>query len=69
MVERDGGEVVIERWSSREARLLACGDTSNEVNTRHWETERIVNEAKAVKLLAERTKLPGIEREALWPPG
>ena len=30
-----------------------CGDVW--FNARHWKTERIVNEAKALKLLAERT--------------
>ncbi|KAL8701651.1 MAG: hypothetical protein Q9201_004783 [Fulgogasparrea decipioides] len=27
-------------------------------NTRHWKTERIVNEARALKLLAEQTRIP-----------
>ena len=36
------------------------GQPSGDVwfNTRHWKTERIVNEAKALKLLAERTRIP-----------
>lgn len=33
-----------------------CGDVW--FNTRHWKTERIINEAKALKLLAERTRIP-----------
>ncbi|PMD12917.1 hypothetical protein NA56DRAFT_449748 [Hyaloscypha hepaticicola] len=33
-----------------------CGDVW--FKTRHWKTERIVNEAKALQLLAERTRIP-----------
>jgi serine/threonine protein kinase len=33
-----------------------CGDVW--FNTRHWKTERIINEAKALKLLAKRTRIP-----------
>ncbi|KAG4427651.1 hypothetical protein IFR05_016866 [Cadophora sp. M221] len=34
----------------------SCGDVW--FNTRHWKTDRIANEAKALKLLAERTRIP-----------